>query len=296
MLTGWLLKGAQDPRIIYEKHKNVIKGILGQKEESIQHNKHWQVYVEFKKRSYATAVKAIFPSGAWHNEVAKGTAQDSRRYCSKQKTKIGKYFEVGTFSQQGKSDILTEIETLILDGATERDLWVAHFPTMVRHQIGVRRGMQMLNRQDDIAIFEQDKFPWTSQHTLDWTKTIILWGESGIGKTQWALSQFKKPLFVRDIDGLGMLDRSHDGIIFDDFDLMGSEDGKGRWPRHKQIHLLDQDNTSDIRIRYKIASIPAHTKKIFTTNVNGGAIVDLTDPAIERRVQVLELLKFTFEK
>lgn len=283
-----------DPQEIFKKHAKQLRGILGQLEETKEEKVHWQVYVEFKSRVYGTGVNKIFKSGAWHRELAQGTAQHSRTYCSKSKSKVGDYFELGDFAKQGKSCALAEVETLVKDGGTERELWGSHYVCMIRHYKAVCRSILVLNTPIDTAEYEQAKFPWSDEHKLEWDKTIILWGETGIGKTQWALSFFKKPLLVREKDQLGLFDHTYDGIVFDDFNCTGTEGGRGAWSREAQIHLVDQANNSAIKIRYENAVIPAHTKKIFTTNVAGGYVVDLDDPAIKRRCQVIELKKFTF--
>ncbi len=294
MLTGWIHKGAIDPKAIFNLNKERIRGILGQKEESKAQNLHWQCYVEFKKKIYATGVQKMFPPGQWRNKPAKATKAQNVVYCSKSDSKKGPYFELGEFAVAGKANALTALETMVLNNASERDCWKFDFPTMVKHHKGVRRGITMLQNHDDVAIFEQDKFPWTEEHKLDWSKTIVLWGASGIGKTQWALSLFKKPLFVTHLDQLGAFDNSYDGIVFDDLNLTGDASGKGSRFREAQIHLADQDNTRGIHIRYEVALIPAHTKKVWTTNVDNGWIFTLDDPAIRRRLQVIELKAFDF--
>ncbi len=295
MLTGWIHKGALDPKAIFALNKTRIRGILGQQEETKTDKLHWQCYVEFKKKIYATGVQKIFPPGQWYNKPANAGKDKNVVYCSKSKSKKGPYFELGDFAVAGKSTKLQGIQVRVLDGATERELWNEDFPTMVIHHRGIRRGIAMLQTHDDVAMFEKDKFPWTEEHKLDWSKTIILWGESGIGKTQWALSLFKKPLLVSHIDQLALFDKTYDGIVFDDMNFTGAENGKGAWPRGSQIHLVDQDNHRNIHIRYEIATIPAHTKKIFTTNEEGGWVVTLDDKAIRRRVQVIELAGFAFD-
>ncbi len=202
---------------------------------------------------------------------------------------------MGDFAVVGKANALVTLEKRVREGATERECWNEEFVCMVKHWRGISRGILMLQNNDDVALFGQEKFPWTAEHKLDWSKTIILWGESGIGKTQWALSFFKKPLLVSEKDQLGLFDNSYDGIIFDDMNFTGdAESKKGAWPEHNQIHLVDQDNTRAIRIRYQDAIIPAHTKKIITTNVENGWVVALDVPAIRRRTQVIHLKKFAF--
>jgi hypothetical protein len=58
-------------------------------------------------------------------------------------------------------------------------------------------------------------------------------------------------------------------------------------PRTAQIQLLDSGQGRHIHIRYVRAWIPKHTKKIFTTNEARGAIFDLDDRAIKRRLMIL---------
>lgn len=289
-------KGAINPEAIFALNKKLLKGILGQQEETKGEEKrdHWQCYVEFKKKVYATAVRKVFPSGQWRSEPAKAGYKENKEYCSKSASKKGPYFELGVFAVRGKANKLVEIEARVKEGVTERELWREFFPTMVIHHRGISRGIIMLQQTDDVAEFKKEQFPWTEEHKLDWTKTQIFWGESGIGKTQWALSLFKKPLLVSHIDQLSGFDKSYDGIIFDDMNFTGNAHGKGEWPIGSQIHLVDQDNNRNIHIRYEIANIPAHTKKVLTTNTKDGWVVALDDAAVRRRVAVTELKRFVF--
>lgn len=113
---------------------------------------------------------------------------------------------------------------------------------------------------------------------LENIKSVMLKGPAGVGKTQFAKSQhhFKNPLFVSHLDGLKRLSDEHDGIIFDDMDFK-------HLPRTTQIHLVDWDDERDIHVRYGTVTIPAHTPKIFTCNID---CLDVTDTAIARRVTI----------
>jgi len=65
---------------------------------------------------------------------------------------------------------------------------------------------------------------------------------------------------VRDINELGNITITENtGILFDDISLFYLS-------RESKIHLLDLETTSQIRILYGIATIPASTARIFTTN------------------------------
>ena len=92
----------------------------------------------------------------------------------------------------------------------------------------------------------------------------MLYGPSGTGKTELAKSilySMKKDIkIIRDINELGnIIITENTGILFDDISLF-------HLPRESKIHLLDLETTSQIRILYGIATIPASTARIFTTN------------------------------
>lgn len=115
---------------------------------------------------------------------------------------------------------------------------------------------------------------------LDLSKSVLLTGRSGTGKTEFALAHFKNPLFVRHMDKLKQLNCDHDGIVFDDLS----------WTHiHPEaiIHLLDVAHESDIHIRYGTATIPQGMRKIFTSNKENPFYLPGIDEeqriAIERR-------------
>ena len=65
---------------------------------------------------------------------------------------------------------------------------------------------------------------------------------------------------IREINELGKITITENtGLLFDDISLF-------HLPRESKIHLLDLETTSQIRILYGIATIPASTVRIFTTN------------------------------
>lgn len=297
-------KGALNPKAIWAANPTKLRGLMGQLEKCPTSGKlHWQIYFELKTRGYATSVNKIFKSGQWTTVLAKGTAEQNRKYTGKEATAQkdpehpdeDSHFEFGDFALAGKSSKLTEIEKLVHDGVRERALWKTHFSTMVIHHKGIIRGLSILNAPVDKALFAQDKFDFKMQE-IDWTKTQVFWGGSGIGKTQFALSLFKSPMLVSHMDQLGAFDpEDYDGIVFDDMNWQGdAETGKGKWKDGAQIHLVDQDNNRAIHIRYAVALIPAHTKKVITTNVHNGAVLNWGCEAIARRCQVHELEAFEF--
>lgn len=116
--------------------------------------------------------------------------------------------------------------------------------------------------------------------TFEDTKTYVLIGPTGIGKTVCAKAKAVKPiLFVRHIDVLKQFrPEYHNTIIFDDM-------GFTHMPREAQIHLVDRHDCSTIHIRYGTVSIPPNTRKIFTAN----RYPFEEDAAIRRRLTLIDL-------
>ncbi len=263
--------------------------LCGQEEKTSTKLPHYQAFVQFKQRKRQTGVVKIFPSGQWRVEAAKGTLEKNQTYCNKTESRIGSFLKFGEPVIAGKTTELTAIKNKIDDGCQIRDLWENHWDAMVRHSKGVKEGMRVLQAVEVEADYDMKEFgAWKSID--DWSTSHIFAGPTGIGKTQFALAHFKKPMLISHIDQLGIIDWANcDGLVFDDMHFEGNADGKGRWSTSSQIHLVDIDMKRAINIKYGYAEIPAHTKKIFTTNAEGGMCLDLATDAISRRCTVHEM-------
>lgn len=90
------------------------------------------------------------------------------------------------------------------------------------------------------------------------TKSVVLIGPSGIGKTQYALSHFKMPLLVSHMDDLKKLEH-HDGIVFDDMTFR-------HFPPQSCIHLTDLELPRSINVKYGTVQIRALLPRFFTSN------------------------------
>ena len=81
----------------------------------------------------------------------------------------------------------------------------------------------------------------------EWNRrSLVLYGESGCGKTTWAKSHIELPaLFVSHLDVLKDWDSTfHKSIIFDDVSFL-------HFPRESQIHIVDQYDPRAIHCRYR---------------------------------------------
>lgn len=254
-----------------------VKRMLVSKEVGENNTPHLQGAITFVRTYRLAALKKLLARAHW--EVAK--AKDCFIYCAKDTSEV--IVDVNNRKQGSRSD-LEEIKQEILDGASDQQLWMNHWGTMVRCHRGIAKGRKMIKRKKYSARFALASFPWEACSEL----VTIVYGSSGIGKTQFAKAHFECALFVSHMDQLGEFDPEvHDGIVFDDMDFK-------HLPRSAQIHLVDSDEDRAIHIRYGTASIPAGTKKIFTTNEPDGEIFAIDDPAIARRITIKYVEEFEF--
>jgi len=234
---------------------------------------HLQGKITFKRAYRFSQLKKLHDRVHWEQTKACADAL----YCMKSESEV--IINVYNKRQGKRSDLMEAIESA-KRGASAAQLWKEHPAAMVRYSKGIMKYREVVNDVPVLAQFTLADFPWTP--FTDWSRSHILHGPAGCGKTQFALAHFSNPLFVRHLDDLKKLDVSHDGIVFDDMNFR-------HLPRESQIHLVDIDQPSSIHLRFENAWIPAGMRKIFTTNVPNGEIFFIDDPAVARRVTVTEV-------
>lgn len=158
-----------------------------------------------------------------------------------------------------------------------------------------------LRRTDAVGVYISQRMTWAktvwmtrpkdsdaSEFPLRWPKlklekATILWGASGLGKTEYALGHFERPLLINDADDLkDVVWDDYDGVVFDDMSFL-------HWPREAQIHFVNVGKNRTVRCRYFNAALARGVKMVFTTNNINGAIF-LKDAAIKRRVSVYQVI------
>lgn len=236
---------------------------------------HLQGHLELTTRMRVPQLKAILGQRV-HLEVRRGSFDQAQEYVEKDG-------DVSSFGERvskgaGKRTDLDELAQEIRGGAEKRVLAETYGKEFIKYSKGIDNYYDLFA----VAKYQVCNGPWKWAHNFLYDKSVILWGAAGIGKTEYAKYLLPNALFVSHMDDLGGFNSHYDGIIFDDMSFI-------HLPRTAQIHVLDIDNQRSIHIRYKTATIPAHTKKIFLTNEIDGRIVDLLDEAIARRCEVVEL-------
>jgi len=117
----------------------------------------------------------------------------------------------------------------------------------------------------------------------DFSKSLVIVGSPGCGKTTWAKKYSPKPaLFIRHLDSLALIRPEHRSIIFDDLDFQ-------HLPPSTQKYLVDYENLAEIHCRYRVAKIPAGIPRIFTANEYPFIETSPHGPAINRRVNKIYL-------
>jgi len=248
-----------------------------------ENTRHFQGYVVFKEQKRLTALKKLLGRAHW--EIARGSGWQNFQYC----TKDGKFQEHGTRPLEPRSvkrkrvaDEQQEIYSDALAAPTVRDGLNVVKERQSRdycfHGEAIERNLKKAKVAPHVCQFSIDKF---NHEPMVLDKPVLLWGGTGLGKTQFALAHFKNPLVVSHIDKLKNLSPDHDGVVFDDMAFK-------HWPKEAVIHLLDKEVDRDINVRYGTVNIPKNTVKVFTHNTsnpfyNAEDITPDQKEAIERR-------------
>lgn len=248
---------------------------------------HLQGYICFKSKKRIGAARKMMPKRIAKFALRIKTHQEARDYCKKD----GNYEEMGTDPHPGngkakRADADVDYDSIIeafRDGKTLKEV-VELFPEQGVKHFHCLKGIESVFK----APFSLTRYegPFPSHFPYDWdrTKTLVLIGEPGICKTQWALNQFSNPFFCRNVNKLRAFDhRIHDGIVIDDLE--------NELSRSNQLNLLEVEQACTIRVLYGTVDIPAWIPRILCCNPDKIPI-DLTDGAIKRRCHVERIINW----
>ncbi len=267
--------------------------------------KHLQAFVQFKKRIHATAVLKIFPPGKWSNGARRGTVEEAINYTkmapgdllASGKKKDGtreddSWVEIGGPPiAQGRSLGLDRVAEMIKEDATMQE--IAHEETVasIKHYNGIEKIRNIIQATDDEPEFDLTDFKeWAEKKIEDFTKTIVIYGEAGIGKTSFAKAHFEQGeyLLVTEIDDIHQFDATkHKAIIVDDGDEWLSKLG-----RTHAINWIDAKDARTIHARFTNVRIPKRIARIIVTNAEKGNIFSyalMQHRSIYRRMRPLLL-------
>ena len=133
--------------------------------------KHWQAYCEFETTQRYSAVKKLFKDNTAHVSTPKGNAEQNKKYCTKEDSRLEGPWEYGKPKSQGeRSDLqlLTEDVTNVKKPMVE---------TMLEHpEMTIRypRGMTTLRMATILNAGREHRD----------VEVVVLIGEPGVGKTK----------------------------------------------------------------------------------------------------------------
>lgn len=202
---------------------------------------HLQMYIELNDAVRHTQLqKDLFGGVKVHCEKRKGTREQARAYCMKKETQFDGPFEVGVWTggQGDRTDVKALIE-LVQGGATEMQCWDQYPDTMIRNYKGIMHYKLLYKAQEKRIAPE----------------IVVLWGDSGTGKTHDAELELKSPF------------RKEQGPWWDGYDgqsdVLIDEFTGGHMPYGVALRVLDKYNCS---VQVKGGTVPFVASKIVITS------------------------------
>lgn len=235
---------------------------------------HLQGTICFARRYSMRQVSAMAGFSRAHLETTR-SLQRSIAYCKKD----GDIWEQGENPTSNRESTLDfdAVLAAIVEGQSLQEIASQHAELFIRFSAGVKSLYSLLSAALEPTVLH-GPFRWSLPEGFTWDTSLLIHGPSGVGKTQWALTFFERPLLITHLDQLRLFDtRRFDGIVFDDMSFH-------HLPREAQIHLTDVAQPRAIHVRYGLAHIPANIKKVFTSNSRN---IFLNDAAINRRLTAL---------
>ena len=240
--------------------------------------RHYHAHFKCYEKIDTTDPRVFDMEGVHPNILAPGKGWPG--YCAKHGNYVSNFYEAEAFAQAMQMDNVEDaVEHLWKKKPREMCIHGANIMSNVRKRLG---SSHVAKAKFSLAFMCESirQVPIEWEHE-DWEHVVVLQGNPGCGKTEWALAHFAKPLLVTHLDGFRYFNPAvHDGIVADDVSF-------AHMPIETQIQVADWTQDRDIHGRNVCAFLPRHTRKIFTCN--WGRYPFSRDEAIDSRVCHIEL-------
>lgn len=196
--------------------------LVFQLERGAEGTPHLQGYVRFTARKRMSTVKRELGNEGAHVEIAEGTEEHNRNYCTKLESRIEPPSEFGVYEssagKQGKRSDLEHVADMVAQGAPMKEIALAHPGDFIRYHHGIKA----------YRLAVQDKPP--NQRNVE---VIVLWGSTGTGKTHRVLTTWPDCYSVEPGRDPWSGYVTQETIFFDEFDWH-------LWPIDKMKKILDK--------------------------------------------------------
>lgn len=129
---------------------------------------HLQGYVSFKNPVRFAEFRKYFVDQRAHIAAAKGTAEQNKKYCTKEEGRLQGPWEYGEVPQPGKRNDLLAVKELLDLGATLTEVSDSFFSQFVRYSRAFK----------EYQLLHSPRRNWSME-------VIVIWGPTGTGKTRW---------------------------------------------------------------------------------------------------------------
>lgn len=255
-------------------------------------NSHIHCFLKLKKRCHIRNATVLDLEGP-ADETYHGNYQSARnatkvlRYCMKMGNFITNYHDLELPTNRVSDAMHQAIGKARANDvpAAMKIIETASPYTFLTQNQRIHSTLQSLRPTMNLSMDGSSLNFYKAMPTWDKSKTLIIHGDSGNGKSTLATLLLPKALFISHLDGLGnFMESQHEGIILDDMSFL-------HLPREAQIHLVDTAFPRQIHIRYKIVEIPRGTPKIITTNLTPAEVLNFNHDAIKRRTTSWQITK-----
>jgi len=215
--------------------------LVYQLEEGAEGTRHLQGYVQFTNPKDFDTFCKWFPRRP-HVEVAKGTAKQNRKYCTKSEGRIDGPWEFGVLPEAGKRNDLLAVKADLDAGASMSEIAENHFSQFVRYSKAFK--------EYKCLVAQRESHP---------KEIKCLWGSTGVGKTRWCFETYPGAYWKTRSVGSSQWWDGYDGhevIVIDEF--------YGWFPWDFLLRLTDR---YPLQLEVKGGTVPCLAKTIvFTSN------------------------------